>query len=155
MRAGLGKPVPLPQGLEKGVTLLRLLPRKCRTFDEAGRALVWVFFNFDRLEAEREVPAALRAVVLGLIRQASAMHRGRFKRGRPLFPLPLGDLHKVKSAAERAAFEDFCTPHFAGLTPLEVWTTLAVIGLNGGAGCGRAAAPGKRYGAAEACAGKP
>eukprot|EP00435_Cladocopium_sp_Y103_P031675 s165_g8.t1 len=75
---------------------------------------------------------------MGKAPKSFAMHRGRFKRRRSLFPLPLGDVTRVREAAKMASFEDFCEPHFAGLDTEDLWLALAVLGLNSTAGFGRA-----------------
>eukprot|EP00435_Cladocopium_sp_Y103_P037912 s2720_g10.t1 len=138
---GLAQAAPLPTGLEKGLGVFRLLASRCGSFDEIGRAMAWVFLNFSRLESERAVSATLRQMVLGKPCINHAMHRGLSYRSRPLFPLPLGAVTKVQEVAQLAALEDFCRPHFAGLQTDEVWTAVALVGLNGMAGFGRAPLP--------------
>ena len=60
-----------------------------------------------------------------------------------LVPLPVGDVSKMKAAAEALALDDFCASHFAILDDVEVWTMLTVLGLNGLAGFGRATGQGR------------
>lgn len=113
------------------------LAGKCASFESAGRALAWSLFNFPRLDQERTVLAGFRYVFMGKSHLDFAMHRGQPLRRRPLFPLPLGNAVRVKEVAKSASFEEFCQPHFAGLTADDVWLALAVLGLNGVAGHGR------------------
>eukprot|EP00435_Cladocopium_sp_Y103_P022492 s823_g5.t1 len=132
---GLAQAAPLPNGLEKGVNVFKELAMRCGSFDEIGRAMAWVFFNFSRLESERGVSATFRQMVLGKPRINHAP--GLSYRSRPLFPLPLGAVSKVSDVAQLAAWDDFCRPHFAGLEPEQIWTAVALVGLNGVAGFGR------------------
>ena len=66
-----------------------------------------------------------------------AMHRGPVKRHRPLFPLPWVNLGRSRSW-QGSHFASFCLPHFAELSAEEIWARVAVLGLNGTAGFGRA-----------------
>eukprot|EP00435_Cladocopium_sp_Y103_P053261 s1285_g17.t1 len=136
---GLVGPVPFPPGFGSEMRFFRRLAGRCTCFDSIGRALAWVLINFPRLEVEKTVSAGFRFVFLGKSSMDYAMHRGRLQRRRPLFPLPLGDTVQVEGAAKLASFEDFCQPGFGGLTTEDVWVALSVLGLNGTAGCGRAA----------------
>ena len=141
LQVGLAQAVPLPIGLERGI--FRLLAARCNSFRCLGRAMLWMFLRFPGLERERSVPATVRHMFLGKSKMDPAMHRSALTRCRSLFPLPVGDVSKMKAAAEALALDDFCTSHFAILDDVEVWTMLTVLGLNGLAGFGRATGQGR------------
>ena len=138
LQDGLEQSVPLPMHLEKGCFIFRMLAARCQSFAALGRAMAWILFNFPRLESERNVTPTVRYMVMGRFKDREAMHRGTSQRSRPIFPLPLGALTKVQQAAQLSRLEDFCRPHFAGLSAAEIWQALGILGLNGAAGFGRA-----------------
>lgn len=129
----------LPPGLEKGTMFLRLVAGRCSSFDSIGRAILWMIFNLPKLETETEVSELLRVMVVGKLAPLTAVHRGFTTRCRPLLPLPLGELSKLQDWAKQATLDEFCTPHFAEVTAVEIWTGLTLLGLNSAAGYGRAA----------------
>ena len=140
---GLAPAVPLAPHLERGLQLLKDVASRGNSFNAAGRSLLWMFLNFPRLDAEREVLPALRQVVLGRAVQLKAMHRGWSTKTRPLFPLPLGEVAYLRLAVERAGLDEFCGRSSSGKELEDVWVALAILALNCAAGFGRAA-PGRK-----------
>ena len=138
LTAELAQAVLLPPGLEDGISMFGLLASRCTSLECIGRAIAWMLFNIPRLEMEGGLEPYAAQMIFGKAKVNFAMHRGPVPRHRPLFPLPLGELGKVKELARRAALDDFIRPHFADLAGCEVWTAVAVLGLNGVAGYGRA-----------------
>ena len=130
--------LPLPRQFGDGVSMFRHLAGLCSNFDSTGRAMAWMLFNMPRLALEGELCTDASLMVFGKAKVNFAMHRGPVPRHRALFPLPLGDFDKIKQLAKHAVLDDFLSPHFAGLQAEEVWSALAVLGLNGAAGYGRA-----------------
>ena len=118
--------------------VFRLLLGCCRSLSEIGRALAWVVFNVPQYGSEGEAVAALRMVVLGRSRVATAVHRPRGLRPRGLFPLPLGEVSHVQDEALKATAEDFCSPDRPKVTGDAAWKALNILALNGLAGYGRA-----------------
>lgn len=100
--------------------------------------MAWVLFRFPQFDLDVGASVGARLAIMGRTAMNYAMHRGPVKRHRPLFPLPLGDLVRVREAAWTSDFAAFCAPHFADLSMEEVWTAVTVLGLNGTAGYGRA-----------------
>ena len=135
---GLETAVPLPSGLENGMEIFKQMLAYSSSFEGLGRCMLWMFANFSRLEAERNVAVAVQLMVLGKARASVAMHRGQAPGSlRPLIPLPLGDLQGMLDIARVTELQDFCNPHFAAIEDGQVWTALTVLGLNGAAGHGR------------------
>jgi hypothetical protein len=94
---GLAMAVPSGPVVWSNTGVFRLLLGRCRSLSEIGRALAWVVFNVPQYGSEGEAVAALRMVVLGRSRVATAVHRPRGLRPRGLFPLPLGGFHMCKT----------------------------------------------------------
>ena len=118
--------------------VFNVLAERCSCFDSLGRAMAWVLFRFPQFDLDVGASVGARLAIMGRTAMNYAMHRGPVKRHRPLFPLPLGDLVRVREAAWTSDFAAFCAPHFADLSMEEVWTAVTVLGLNGTAGYGRA-----------------
>eukprot|EP00435_Cladocopium_sp_Y103_P053509 s678_g17.t1 len=97
-----------------------------------------MLFNFSKFDETGGALADARLLWMGKKAMNYAMHRGLALRHRPLYPLPLGEFSRVKEVALRTDFSTFCQSDFEGLTANVVWTAIAVLGLNGTAGFGRA-----------------
>eukprot|EP00435_Cladocopium_sp_Y103_P018713 s557_g4.t1 len=128
----------MPDYFGEGLHILKRLAGLCTSFDSIGRGLAWVFLNFPGTDLAGNVDQAFRLTVMGKAEMNYAMHRGPAPRSRPLFPLAFDNAGLIKEAAVKVGLEEFCSPHFAGLSTVEIWTLVGVLGLNGLAGYGRA-----------------
>ena len=135
---GLASAVPSGPVVWTNTGIFRMLLGHCRSLSEIGRALAWVVFNVPQHGTEGEAVSALRMVVLGRLKVATAVHRPRGPRPRGLFPLPLGEVSHVQEEARQATAEDFCSPGRTKVTGDAAWKALNILALNGLAGYGRA-----------------
>ena len=136
--ARLASAAPLPSELGKSHKIFERIAGLGSSLDSVGRAILWLFMVFPRMEREMEVAMSLRVAILGKCWRATAMHRGLTPRSRSLLPLPLENFARLSLAANAVALDEFCGEHFAGLETEDVWVALSVLAVNSLAGYGRA-----------------
>ena len=117
---------------------LRGLVGHCSSLVTTGRAVAWALVNGRRVEEVSAGSMGLRKALFGKIPASTAMHQGRGKNKRALFPLPLepgGNFHEL---ALRSGLAAFCSHSALDELGRDAWLLVTVCGMNGVAGYDRA-----------------
>ena len=137
-----------------GLEFFKKLAEECSSFARCGRALVWLFLRAPTMSARECLASSMRNAVNGRLVLDSAVHRREGKSRRSLLPLPLGVDLALHDEALRLGFTGFCEQECDDEMAADCWRTLAILGINGVAGFGRApikAAQSAAHRRADAC----
>eukprot|EP00438_Fugacium_kawagutii_P000234 Skav212279 [mRNA] locus=scaffold732:326080:334230:- [translate_table: standard] len=121
-----------------GLQWLEAAAFECTSLERAGRALLWLLVNVDRLREADLEGTLLQSVLRGKENSNFAMHRGRASKARPLVPLPAGGAKSLLDCARSTGFGAFCGLSKEKTFDEEVWAALSVAANNGLAGFDRA-----------------
>ena len=122
----------------EGLDLFYKLADRSSSLKRAGCALAWALLVRSFTATARGWLQMVDKIILGNLEKDFAMLRGRGKRSRSPFPLPLGELFHLHELALRCSLQAFCQECERKSYEEDAWLVCVVGAVNGLAGRGRA-----------------